>query len=108
MVGKEIIAPLVFEGYTNADVFNMWLRRCLIPSLKVGQTVIMDNASFHKSKETRELIEGAGCNLVFLPPYSPDFNPIEQTWAILKARIRNVAHRFNGFNNAVDYVFQFS
>ena len=63
----------------------------------------MDNATFHKSSKTEELIEKAGCKLLFLPPYSPDLNPIEKFWANLKAKIRNVIPFFPTLENAIDY-----
>ena len=85
---KGLKAPLRFTGYTDTIVFNHWLRTCLVPQLQPGQTVIVDNASFHTSPRTREIIEECGCQLKYLPTYSPDLNPIEQQWAILKARIR--------------------
>ncbi len=62
----------------------MWLKDFLIPELKVGQVVIMDKATFHKSEESRKLIEKAGCRILFLPTYSPDLNPIEIFWANFK------------------------
>lgn len=102
---KEMIAPYVFEGYTDAKRFNGWLKKCLIPCLKKGQIVIMDNASFHHSKRTKELIESAGCKLLYQPPYSPDLNPIEQQWAVLKQKFRKHKHKFQTFNEAVDYAF---
>lgn len=102
---KEMIAPLVFEGHTDAQRFNGWLEKCLLPCLKKGQVVIMDNASFHKSKKTKELIESVGCRLLFQPAYSPDLNPIEQQWAILKRKFRKHKHKFSTFNEAIDYAF---
>jgi len=103
---QRIVAPMRFEGYCNTEVFNAWLEQCLIPELKKGQTVILDNASFHKSAKTKELIENAGCNIKYLPPYSPDFNPIEQQWAILKARIKKHKTPKQTINQAVDYIFR--
>ncbi len=103
---KEMISPYVFEGYTDTKRFNGWLEKCLLPELKIGQIVIMDNASFHKSKSTKELIESVGCTLMFQPPYSPDLNPIEKQWAVLKKKFKNHKHKFDNFNNAVDYAFK--
>jgi len=102
---KEMIAPYVFEGYTDSQRFNGWLEKCLLPELQIGQVIIMDNATFHKSKKTKELIETAGCRLLFQPAYSPDLNPIEQQWAILKRKFRKYKHLFKTFNEAVDYAF---
>ncbi len=82
--GKKVIAPFIFNGTCNTALFNAWVDQFLVKELRPGQVVVMDNASFHKSPETRELIEKAGCKLLFLPPYSPDFNPIEKYWAVLK------------------------
>lgn len=101
-----MIAPYVFEGYTDTKRFNGWLERCLLPELKTGQIVIMDNAAFHKSKLTKELIESVGCTLMFQPPYSPDLNPIEKQWAVLKKKFKKHKHKFDNFNDAVDYAFK--
>ena len=79
---KKMIAPYVFNGHTDVKRFNGWLEKCLLPELKYGQVIIMDNATFHKSKRTKEIIESVGCRLLFQPAYSPDLNPIEQQWAI--------------------------
>lgn len=102
---KEMIAPYVFDGYTDSKRFNGWLKKCLLPELKTGQVVIMDNAAFHKSKLTTDLIESAGCRLLFQPAYSPDLNPIENQWAVLKAKFKKHKHEFETFNEAVDYAF---
>lgn len=107
-VGKDIISPLRFEGYTDSRVFETYLIKCLIPELRKGQTVVIDNASFHKSLKTRELIEEAGCYLKFLPAYSPDLNPIENSWAVIKAKVRKYRHKFDNLNQAIDYVLQCS
>lgn len=103
---KDMKAPFFFEGYTDTGVFNGWITDCLIPELKIGQTVILDNASFHKSPQTKMLIEGAGCYLKYLPTYSPDFNPIEQQWAILKARIRKHRQQNESINSTINNVFK--
>ena len=86
---KKSIAPFAFNGSCNTKLFESWVEQFLIKELKPGQVVIMDNASFHKSKKTRELIESVECKLIFLPPYSPDLNPIEKFWANMKNWISN-------------------
>ena len=86
---KSILAPLLFEGTCNTELFIAWIEQQLLPALTKGQTVIMDNASIHKSQKVRALIEGAGCKLIYLPPYSPDLNPIETFWANMKKWIKN-------------------
>ena len=88
LVNNKAIAPMVFNGSCNTRLFDAWVAEFLIKELKPGQVVIMDNASFHKSQRTRELIESVGCRIIFLPPYSPDLNPIEKFWANMKRWIR--------------------
>ncbi len=102
---KKIIAPMGFQGTCNAALFNTWLEKILIPELRPGQILILDNAAFHKSETTKKLVENAGCQLMFLPPYSPDFNPIETCWANIKRKIRNTIHNFNSITQAIDHVF---
>lgn len=83
----------------------MWIEKFLIPELSPGQVVIMDNATFHKSKKTQELIEKASCRVLFLPPYSPDLNPIEKYWAWFKNQVRSIIHLFPNLSQTIDYVF---
>lgn len=83
-----LCAPFRFEGYTDTHVFNLWLEQCLLPELQPKQVLILDNATFHKSATTRQLIASANCHLLFLPPYSPDLNKIEAQWANLKQGVR--------------------
>lgn len=84
---------LAFEGALNAPVFAQWVREHLVPTLRPGQVVILDNLSVHKTPVARQAIEAAGCQLRFLPAYSPDFNPIELIFSRLKAHLRAVAAR---------------
>lgn len=84
---------LVVEGPTTREVFEVYLERVLAPSLKPRQIVVVDNLSAHKGGRVRELIEGAGCELVYLPPYSPDFNPIEQAFSKVKGLMRRTQAR---------------
>jgi transposase len=76
---------LAVEGSTTSEVFEAYLEHVLAPTLQPGQVVVMDNLTAHKGSRVRELIEGRGCELLYLPPYSPDFNPIEEAFAKLKA-----------------------
>jgi transposase len=79
---------LGMEGPTTRDVFEAYLERVLIPALKPGQVVVMDNLSSHKGSRVRELIGGRGCELMYLPPYSPDLNPIEEAFSKIKRILR--------------------
>lgn len=85
-IGKQFEAPFLFEGPCNRDVFNGWLERQLCPLLGEDHIVVMDNVPFHKGKNTADLIHRTGATLLFLPPYSPDLNPIEHDFAVLKKR----------------------
>ena len=83
-----MVAPMVLDGPINGDWFEAYVTRVLVPELKPGDVVIMDNLSSHKRASVRERIEAAGTTLRFLPPYSPDFNPIEKAFSKLKAMLR--------------------
>lgn len=102
---SRLLAPMRFEGYCDTLVFNAWLEQVLLPELRPGQIVVMDNASFHKSPTTRTLIESKGCTLKYLPTYSPDLNPIEPQWAILKARLRKHKTPHQSLDKAIDQIF---
>ncbi|KFJ64836.1 DDE superendonuclease family protein [Francisella tularensis] len=81
---KKIIAPLEYSGYTNTEIFNQWFEEHLCPSLKPKTTIVMDNASFHKSSKLIEIANKFDVQILYLPPYSPDLNPIEKVWANFK------------------------
>jgi len=83
-----IVAPCVLDGPMNARCFLAYVEQCLVPCLKQGDNVVMDNLSSHKSQQVRHLIEQAGANLLFLPAYSPDLNPIEQLFSAIKHHMR--------------------
>jgi transposase len=86
-----LIAPGVFDGAINGELFLAWVKQVLVPVLRPGDLVVMDNLSSHKVAGVRTAIEAAGAKLLYLPPYSPDLNPIEMLFAKLKAIIRSLA-----------------
>lgn len=90
---RGMIAPFVIDGAINRASFEAYVEKVLVPELRPGDVVVMDNLSSHKGPRTRALIEAAGARLLFLPPYSPDFNPIENAFAKLKALLRKAAER---------------
>lgn len=89
----RIDAPCVVDGPINGESFGLYVEQFLLPTLKPGDVVIMDNLSSHKSPFVRKTIRSAGAKLLFLPPYSPDLNPIEQVFAKLKHLLRKAAER---------------
>ena len=96
-----LAAPMVIDGAMNGELFVAYVEQVLVPSLVAGDVVVMDNLSSHKRVRVRELIEGAGGMVLFLPPYSPDLNPIELAFAKLKALLRKAGKR------TVDDLWQF-
>lgn len=86
-------APWLFEGAMDGEMFLAWIREGLVPTLKAGDVVIMDNLATHKVTGIGEAIEQAGARLLYLPPYSPDFNPIENMWSKIKQILRSLAPR---------------
>ena len=88
-----IVAPFVIDRPVNRTIFEAWVEHVLVPNLGQGDIVVMDNLSSHKGPRVRALIEAAGATLRYLPPYSPDFNPIEKAFAKLKALLRKEAAR---------------
>jgi transposase len=83
-----LVAPMVIDGALNGDLFVAYAEQILVPILQPGDIVMMDNLPSHKRAGAVRAIEKAGCSVVYLPPYSPDFNPIEQAFAKVKARLR--------------------
>lgn len=104
---RGMIAPWVLDGPINRDAFETYVARVLVPELRGGEVVIMDNLSSHKGPKIREMIEAAGASLLFLPPYSPDFNPIENAFSKLKALLRKAAERtVAGLWNAIGRIVE--
>lgn len=87
--GKEWLAPMTYEGTANAELVNQWFERMLTKELRQHSTIIWDNARFHKKKDLEEIADKHSQHILFLPPYSPDFNPIEQDFATLKKYRQN-------------------
>jgi transposase len=88
-----VVAPLVVPGAVDGQVFQQWLTTWLLPTLPAGSTIVLDNLSVHRNPAVRAAITAAQCQVRYLPPYSPDFNPIEQVFAKLKTHLRGVAAR---------------
>ena len=86
-------APMILKGAMNGEAFRAYVEQCLVPTLKRGDIVVMDNLKAHKVEGVRETIETAGAELRYLPKYSPDLNPIEPSFATLKAFLRKYAER---------------
>jgi transposase len=93
-MNSEGMGPcLAVVGSTTTEVFEAYIEQVLVPRLQAGQVVILDNLSAHKRDRVRELIEGRGCELLYLPPYSPDFNPIEEAFSKIKGIVRKAQAR---------------
>jgi transposase len=86
-------APWLFEGAMDGEMFLAWVRQGLVPTLQPQDVVIMDNLATHKVAGVRQAIEGIGARLLYLPPYSPDFNPIENLWSKIKSILRSLSPR---------------
>ena len=90
---RGLEAPMTISEPTDGDIFLVYVEQVLCPRLRPGQVVILDNLSAHKVAGVRELIEAAGAHLLYLPPYSPDLNPIEQAWSKVKQILRSLKAR---------------
>jgi transposase len=95
-------ASLIYQGSTDAAVFTTYVEQCLAPHLKPGDIVVLDNLSSHKVKGVTEAIEADGADVWYLPPYSPDFNPIEKMWSKVKAILRSIKAR--DFRTLIDAI----
>lgn len=97
----EVLAPTVLEGYVNSDVFCQWFEEQLLVELLPGQIVLLDNASFHPESRLKKLLAGTGCELIFLPAYSPDLNQIEKFWGNLKKKVSQVIEECENLFEAI-------
>lgn len=93
MGSTGMLAPCVFEGAVDSALFVTWVQQWLVPTLPCGTTVVMDNLSVHRVAAVRAVLARAGCALIYLPAYSPDFNPIELAFSKLKTHLRTIAAR---------------
>jgi transposase len=102
---RAMVAPFVIEGAMNAATFLAYLEQCLAPTLKRGDIVVMDNLPVHKVIGVEQAITAAGARLLYLPPYSPDLNPIEQAFSKLKANLRKAAeHTIPGLLDRIGHI----
>ena len=104
----KIVAPMIYDGTTDSVLFESWFENMLLKSLPRHSIIILDNATFHRKVKLRALAEKAECEVLFLPPYSPDLNPIENFWAWLKNRLRKILPSFTNFDDALIDCFQFN
>jgi len=102
---KKIHAAHTYKENTNTERFEDWLENKLLLEVGQGKVIVLDNASFHKGKEIRKKVEKAGCTLIYLPPYSPDLNPIEKYWGSLKREVRSIAHNFTSLEEVLEIAF---
>lgn len=100
-MGKEILAPMQYDGTMDSSLFEIWFEHFLLPQLPEGAVIVMDNAAFHRKSKLFALAESSGHSLIFLPPYAPELNPIENFWSWLKRRLRKILSEFDGFDDAL-------
>lgn len=104
--GNNVFAPMTFDGTCNRMLMELWLEDSLLPQLEEGDVIVMDNASFHKGQAIEDLVVESGCEILYLPPYSPDLNEIEHWWFPLKNAMRKTRDQFETFRDCVDAAFQ--
>ena len=105
-MADKILAPLQYSGTMDSSLFEAWFSTQLLPSLDKDTVIVMDNASFHSKKRLISAAQNAGCSLLFLPPYSPELNPIENFWAWLKRFLRKILPSAPSFDDALYTAFQ--
>jgi len=101
----EWTAPMEYGGTTDSILFEFWFENCLLKEVKPGSVIVLDNATFHKKSVLPDLAQKKNCRVLFLPPYSPDLNPIEKKWAWLKKRLRKILPDFDSFDLAFSTCF---
>jgi transposase len=106
LVNKKLICPTMYDWNTNSAWFLEWLEWFLFPLLKIGSVIVLDNASFHKKSEIQRIAASYDCRVIFLPPYSPDKNKIEKSWANLKNWLRLNMKKYGGVREAMTAYFR--
>ena len=104
-LGNEILAPMQYNGTTNAPLFENWFEQWLLPCLPQDTVIVMDNASFHRKNQLFRIAEKHQRTILFLPPYSPEFNPIENFWDIFKHWLKMHIHDFSSLDDAISSAF---
>lgn len=104
---EKIEAAMYGQWAANGEIFLTFLEKCLCPVLKPGHVVVMDNVGFHKVAGVDEIIKSTGAELIYLPPYSPELNPIEEMWSKIKGRLRKLSARtVDTFQNAIKFAYE--
>jgi transposase len=104
-IGKEILAPMQYDGTMDSSLFEYWFEQSLLPQLRTDTVIVMDNAAFHRKSKLFALAENSGHSLLFLPPYSPELNPIENYWSWLKRYLYKILPAFERFHDALSACF---
>ena len=107
LMGNEIIAPCQYTGTMNHELFENWFQEHLLPALPKETVIVMDNASFHRKEQLYCFAQKSGCYLIFLPPYSPELNPIDRFWAWLKRTLRRILPKLDSLDQAIFAAFFF-
>ena len=104
-MGNKILAPMQYNGTTNAQLFEFWFEQCLLPCLPEDAIIVMDNASFHSKDNLYLIAEKYNLKIIFLSPYSPELNPIENFWHTLKHWLRMNIRDFDSLDDAISAAF---
>ena len=102
----EWVSPMQYSHSTDSELFEFWFEHCLLKEVKHGKYIVLDNATFHRKARLAELAESKKCMVIFLPPYSPDLNPIEKKWAWLKQKLREILLASESLDHALWCAFQ--